>query len=411
MIRPEDVKALREQTGAGIMDCKRALEESGGDVAQAVARLKEKGLSTAAKKADREVREGVVASYIHHGARLGVLLELNCETDFVARTDDFQQLARELAMQVAGLSPSWVSRDDVPAAVLAEREEFAAEAERDGRPADRVEQIVDGKLNKWLESVCLLEMPFRDTEQRVSDLVSEKIALLGENIRVARFARMAVGETAERDDREAARLTDPATEVARLPHRVPPKLSGEALMGDRQLGIDPEVVRGIAAQVADARRDGIEVAVVVGGGNIFRGVAAAASGMDRATADYMGMLATAMNGLALQDALEQAGCPTRVMSAIAMNEIAEPYIRRRAVRHLEKDAWSSRGRDREPVLHHRHGGNAAGGRAGGRGDPQGDAGGRRMMPTRRSIRERPASRGSAIRSCWPAGSRRSTARP
>jgi elongation factor Ts len=205
MIRPEDVKALREATGAGIMDCKRALEESGGDVEQAVAWLREKGLSTAAKKADREVREGVIASYIHHGARLGVLLELNCETDFVARTDDFQQLARELAMQVAGLSPSWVSRDDVPAAVLADkRQEFAAEAERDGRPADRVDQIVEGKLNKWLESVCLLEMPFRDTEQRVSDLVGEKIALLGENIRVARFARMAVGETAERDDREAA---------------------------------------------------------------------------------------------------------------------------------------------------------------------------------------------------------------
>jgi elongation factor Ts len=205
MIRPEDVKALREQTGAGIMDCKRALEESGGDVGQAVAWLKEKGLSTAAKKAGREVREGVIASYIHHGARLGVLVELNCETDFVARTDDFQQLARELAMQVAGLSPSWVSRDDVPADVLAERSrEFAAEAERDGRPADRVAQIVEGKLNKWLESVCLLEMPFRDTEQRVSDLISEKIALLGENIRVARFARMAVGETVERDGQEAA---------------------------------------------------------------------------------------------------------------------------------------------------------------------------------------------------------------
>jgi uridylate kinase len=131
-------------------------------------------------------------------------------------------------------------------------------------------------------------------------------------------------------------LTDPVRDLAPLPHRVLLKLSGEALMGDRQYGIDPEVVRGIAAQVAEARRDGIEVAVVVGGGNIFRGVAAAASGMDRATADYMGMLATAMNGLALQDALEQAGCPTRVMSAIAMNEIAEPYIRRRAVRHLEK---------------------------------------------------------------------------
>jgi len=205
MIKAEDVKRLREQTGAGIMDCKRALEESSGDVEQAVAWLREKGLSTAAKKAGRAAREGVISSYIHHGARLGVLLELNCETDFVARTEDFQQLARELAMQVAGLAPSWVSRDDVPAEVLAaQRQQFAGEAERDGRPADRVEQIVDGKINKWLESVCLLEMPFRDTEKRVSDLISEKIALLGENIRVARFARMAVGETAERDGEEAA---------------------------------------------------------------------------------------------------------------------------------------------------------------------------------------------------------------
>jgi len=205
MIKAEDVKRLREQTGAGIMDCKRALEESSGDVEQAVAWLREKGLSTAAKKAGRAAREGVISSYIHHGARLGVLLELNCETDFVARTEDFQQLARELAMQVAGLAPSWVSRDDVPAEVLAaQRQQFADEAERDGRPADKVEQIVDGKLNKWLESVCLLEMPFRDTEKRVSDLISEKIALLGENIRVARFARMAVGETAERDGEEAA---------------------------------------------------------------------------------------------------------------------------------------------------------------------------------------------------------------
>ena len=131
-------------------------------------------------------------------------------------------------------------------------------------------------------------------------------------------------------------MTDLAPVVTPHPRRVLLKLSGEALMGDRQYGIDPDVVRGIAAQVAEARRDGIEVAVVVGGGNIFRGVAAASAGMDRATADYMGMLATAMNGLALQDALEQAGCPTRVMSAIAMNEIAEPYIRRRGVRHLEK---------------------------------------------------------------------------
>jgi elongation factor Ts len=205
MIKPEDVKRLREQTGAGIMDCKRALESSAGDVEKAIAWLRDQGLSVAAKKAGRDAREGVIASYIHHGARLGVLLELNCETDFVARTDDFQQLARELAMQVAGLAPSWVSRADVPPDVLDEqRRLFAQEAVRDGRPGDRVAQIVEGKLNKWLESVCLLELPFRDTDRRVSDLITEKIALLGENIRVARFARMAVGETGERDGQEAA---------------------------------------------------------------------------------------------------------------------------------------------------------------------------------------------------------------
>jgi len=131
-------------------------------------------------------------------------------------------------------------------------------------------------------------------------------------------------------------VSEPAELVAPVYSRVLLKLSGESLMGERQYGIDPDVVRGIADQVAEARGGTIQIAVVVGGGNIFRGLAAASSGMDRATGDYMGMLATAMNGLALQDALEQAGCPTRVMSAIGMNEICEPYIRRRAMRHLEK---------------------------------------------------------------------------
>jgi elongation factor Ts len=205
MIKPEDVKRLREATGAGIMDCKRALEESGGDVDAAVLWLREKGLSTAAKKAGRAAREGIIQSYIHHGARLGVLLELNCETDFVARTDDFQQLAREIAMQIAGMAPLYVSRDDVPSEVLDEQKRlFAVDAERDGRPADRVPMIVEGKLNKWFESVCLLEQPYRDTDRKVGDLITEKVALLGENIRVARFARMAVGETAASDGDEAA---------------------------------------------------------------------------------------------------------------------------------------------------------------------------------------------------------------
>jgi elongation factor Ts len=205
MIKPEDVKRLREQTGAGIMDCKRALEETGGDYEKAALYLREKGLSTAAKKAGRAAREGIVTSYIHHGSRLGVLLELNCETDFVARTDDFQQLARELAMQVAGMAPQYVSREDIPVEILDEQKRlFAVDAERDGRPAERIPMIVEGKLNKWFETVCLLEQPYRDTDRKIGDLVTEKIALLRENIKVARFARMAVGETAQPGTEEAA---------------------------------------------------------------------------------------------------------------------------------------------------------------------------------------------------------------
>jgi elongation factor Ts len=201
MIKPEDVKRLREQTGAGIMDCKRALQESDGDYDAAVLWLREKGLSTAAKKAGREAREGIVASYIHHGSRLGVLLELNCETDFVARTDDFQQLARDIAMQIAGMAPTYVSREDVPAEVIEEQKRlYTVDAERDGRPADRIPMIVEGKLNKWYESVCLLDQPYRDTDKKIADLVTEKVALLGENIKVARFARMAVGESAAAGD-------------------------------------------------------------------------------------------------------------------------------------------------------------------------------------------------------------------
>jgi elongation factor Ts len=204
-IKPEDVKRLREATGAGIMDCKRALEETGGEYDKAVLWLREKGLSTAAKKAGRAAREGIVTSYIHHGSRLGVLLELNCETDFVARTDDFQQLARDIAMQIAGMAPLWVSREDVPAEVVEEQQRlFAVDAERDGRPADRIPMIVEGKLNKWYEAVCLLEQPFRDSDRKISDLITDKVALLGENIRVARFARMAVGESAAEADGDGA---------------------------------------------------------------------------------------------------------------------------------------------------------------------------------------------------------------
>ncbi len=204
MIKPEDVKKLREQTGAGIMDCKRALEESGGDYEKATLWLRDKGLSTAAKKAGRAAREGIVTSYIHHGSRLGVLLELNCETDFVARTEDFQQLGRDIAMQIAGMAPLYVSRDEVPAEIVEEQSrEYAADAEREGKPADRIPVIVEGRLNKWYETICLLEQPYRDTDKKIADLITEKVALLGENIKVARFARMAVGDSAADGDEAA----------------------------------------------------------------------------------------------------------------------------------------------------------------------------------------------------------------
>ena len=197
-ITPEDVKRLRELTGAGMMDCKRALQESDGDIAKAAAWLQRQGLAAAAKKSGRAARDGVIASYIHHGSRLGVLIEVNCETDFVARTDDFQGLARELAMQVAGMNPEFVSRDDVPEDVMdARRRDLAEAAAAEGRPSDRIDAIVEGRLGKWLESVCLLEQPYRDTDKKVSELIAEKVALLGENIRVARFSRMAVGEAVD----------------------------------------------------------------------------------------------------------------------------------------------------------------------------------------------------------------------
>ena len=208
-VSTEQVRALREQTGAGIMDCKRALQESGGDVERAVALLRERGLAKAAGKSGRVAREGLIGSYIHHGGRLGVLVEVNCETDFVARTPDFQTLVRDLAVQIAGLSPRWVSRDQIPADELeAKRAELAADAEREGRPADRVPSIVEGRLEKWLETVSLVDQPFRDTEMKVGDLIAEKVALLGENIRVARFSRMAVGEAETAQDASTALYGD-----------------------------------------------------------------------------------------------------------------------------------------------------------------------------------------------------------
>jgi elongation factor Ts len=194
-ITAEAVKDLRERTGAGMMDCKRALEETGGDVEAAVALLRERGLAAAAKKAGRDAREGLVSSYIHTGGRVGVLLEVNCETDFVARTDEFQKLVRDVAIQVAGLAPLYVDIESIPADVLAAKKAtLVADESVQSKPEAIREKIVEGQLNKWYKEVCLLEQPFRDEDRTVRDLVTEKISTIGENIRVRRFTRYALGE-------------------------------------------------------------------------------------------------------------------------------------------------------------------------------------------------------------------------
>jgi elongation factor Ts len=183
----QDVKALRDRTGAGFMDCKRALEEAGGDIDKATGILRERGLAAAAKKSGREAREGLISSYIHTGGRVGVLIEVNCETDFVARTEEFQKLVRDLAVQVAGLAPQWVTREDVPQeAIEAKRRELA----EDPRSRDDIES----NLNRWLKESVLYEQPFRDSNMVVRDLIHDRIATIGENILVRRFTRFALGE-------------------------------------------------------------------------------------------------------------------------------------------------------------------------------------------------------------------------
>jgi elongation factor Ts len=194
-IKAETVKELRERTGAGFMDCKRALEETGGDLERAVAILRERGLAAAQRKAGRDAREGLVASYIHPGGRVGVLIEVNCETDFVARTEDFQKLVRDLAMQVAGLAPLYPTVESIPATALeAKRAELLADETTQKKPEHLRGQIVEGQLKKWYSQVVLSEQPFRDTEITVGQLLVDAIARLGENIRVRRFARYQLGE-------------------------------------------------------------------------------------------------------------------------------------------------------------------------------------------------------------------------
>jgi elongation factor Ts len=190
------VKELRDKTGAGMMDCKKVLAEAEGDFEKAASLLREKGIAKAASKEGRTTSEGVIASYIHPGDKLGVMVEINCETDFVARTDEFRTFARDIAMHIAATAPVCVSRDEMDTSVLdKEREIYRHQAENEGKPANIVEKIVDGRIEKFFAEVVLLEQPYvKDNDKSVGDFVKETVGSLGENIAVKRFSRFRLGE-------------------------------------------------------------------------------------------------------------------------------------------------------------------------------------------------------------------------
>ncbi len=192
------VKQLRDATGAGMMECKAALTEAKGDMEEAVAILRKRGLATAAKKSGRSTNEGLIGSYIHMGGKIGVLVEVNCESDFVARTEDFQSLAREIAMHIAAANPQYVRRDDVPSDILdRERSIYRGQLEGQNKPANVLDKIVEGKLNSFFEQVCLLDQPsIRDPKLTIGQTVQAAVAKMGENISIPRFMRFKLGEIA-----------------------------------------------------------------------------------------------------------------------------------------------------------------------------------------------------------------------
>lgn len=194
------VKELRERTGAGMLDCKKALEATDGDIDKAIAHLREKGLAAAANKAGRIATEGAVESYIHAGGRIGVLVEVNCETDFVGKTDQFKEFVKDVAMHIAAANPKYVSREEVPTEELEkEKEILKAQALNEGKPAHIVEKMVEGRMSKYYEEYCLLEQSFiKDPDKTISTLVNEKISTIGENISIRRFVRFELGEGLEK---------------------------------------------------------------------------------------------------------------------------------------------------------------------------------------------------------------------
>ncbi|MDZ7704461.1 MAG: translation elongation factor Ts [Trueperaceae bacterium] len=192
----ENIKKLRTMTGAGMLDVKKTLEEADGDVEKAASLLRERGIAKAAKKAEREVSEGFVGSYVHHNGKIATLVELNCETDFVARNEQFRQLARDIAIHVAMANPTYRGRDDVPEDIVeAERKVLVSQAKEEGKPDNVVDKIVEGRLGKFFQEYCLLEQPFiKDDSKTVEKLLKESVATIGENIRVGNFYRIAIGE-------------------------------------------------------------------------------------------------------------------------------------------------------------------------------------------------------------------------
>lgn len=199
-ISASDVKSLRESTGAGMMDCKKALEESGGNMDKAVAWLRERGIAKAAKRGDKVASEGAVQSYIHMGGKVGVLVEVNCETDFVARGDDFQELCRNICLQICSTAPLAVRHDELDAAVVAaEKDLYVKQAAETGKPQDICEKIAEGKLKKWFSEVCLMDQPFvKDPDKTIDQIVTELSGKVGEKITVRRFVRYQLGEGIEK---------------------------------------------------------------------------------------------------------------------------------------------------------------------------------------------------------------------
>ena len=196
-IDAKTVKELRDKTGAGMMDCKNALKDSDGNIEQAIDYLRKTGITKAEKKGSRDTEEGIIYSYIHAGGRLGVLIEVNCETDFVAKTDSFVELSHNLAMQIAATNPIALERESIPESVISrEKEIYADQAKSSGKPENIIEKMVDGRMNKFFQENCLMEQAYiKDSEKKILDILTESIATLGENITISRYTRFAVGES------------------------------------------------------------------------------------------------------------------------------------------------------------------------------------------------------------------------